>query len=76
MRIILDIDDISDAQKCLSLALEQQRQDAEADFGYWSSSDPNFTGYVRWTKTGVSVRGRRKFAETLRSAPFPTSPET
>ena len=59
-RIILDIDDMGDAQKALSLALEQQRRDDGGDFGYWSQSDPDFSAWIRATKTGVSVRGRRK----------------
>lgn len=60
MRIILDVDDVNDASKALSLALEQQRRDDGGDFGYWSAADPDFSAYVRATKTGVSVKGRRK----------------
>lgn len=59
MRIILDVDRLGDAEACLRLALEQQRTDPDADFGYWSQRDPDFSAYVRATKTGVSVRGRR-----------------
>lgn len=60
MRIILDVSDIDDAEKCLELAKEQQRLDDGGDFGYWSNADPHFSAYIRATKTGVSVRGRRK----------------
>lgn len=59
MRIILDVDTLSDAQKALSLALEQQRLDEGGDFGYWSNADPDFSAYIRTTKAGVSVRARR-----------------
>ena len=59
LRVILDVDDFGDLQRCLSLAIEQQRVDNDADFGYWSSKDPAFSAYIRSTKTGVSVRGRR-----------------
>jgi hypothetical protein len=44
----------------LRLALEQNRIDNGADFGYWSSEDPDFSAYIRSTKTGVSVKARRK----------------
>lgn len=59
VRIILDVDTLADAKKCLDIALEQQRIDPQADFGYWSGADPTFSAYIRSTKTGVSVRGRR-----------------
>lgn len=60
MRIILDVSHIGDADKCLALAKEQRGSDCDADFGYWSNRDPDFCAYIRATKTGVSVRGRRK----------------
>lgn len=59
-RIILDVDHLPDSKKCLELALDALRQDAGADWGYWSSRDPGFSAYIRSTKTGVSVHGRRK----------------
>lgn len=62
MRIILDIDALTDAKRALELALEQQRLDDCGDFGYWSARDPDFSAYIRSTKTGVSVRTRRKGA--------------
>lgn len=67
MRIILDLDRIGDAEACLRLALEQQRSDPEADFGYWSQRDPDFSAYIRATKTGVSVRGRRRDSDGSRN---------
>jgi len=75
MRIILDINDIQDAQKCLSLALEQQRRDSEADFGYWSPVDPTFDAYIRSTKNGVSVRGRRTAKQPRKTMDKPRDDE-
>jgi hypothetical protein len=69
VRIILDIDDLGDARKALDLALEQQRLDDGGDFGYWSQADPDFSAYIRCTKTGVSVRGRRKPANPSQPNP-------
>jgi hypothetical protein len=60
MRLIIDVDDIGDARKCLALILKQQELDDTADFGYWCSDDPDFSAYIRLTKTGVSAKGRRK----------------
>lgn len=59
MRIILDVNDRHDARKCLDLALSAMRTDDGGEFGYWSQADPNFSAFIRPTKTGVSVRGRR-----------------
>jgi len=59
MRIILDVSHIADAKKCLELAVEAQRLDDGGEFGYWSSADPAFSAFIRPTKTGVSVHGRR-----------------
>lgn len=62
-RIILTVSDVADAEKCLSLAKHALERDAEAEFGYWSQGVPNFSAYIRPTKTGVSVRGHRNIGE-------------
>jgi hypothetical protein len=61
MRIIIDCNNTDDLSKCLHLAREGLRTGEEGDvWGYWSSSDPNFSALIRFNKVSISVRGRRK----------------
>jgi hypothetical protein len=58
MRIILDVECLTDAHKALEIAINHIRGDYDT-CGYFSSADPKFIGYGKKTKTGVSIRARR-----------------